>query len=184
MEVTIEITQYCDADPPCDYCSSNASKSGEPTPIEVIERFLNEIQDKEMTDLPLNVVTRINISGGEPLSHPQFYRILKKCYSITPDVWVYTNALRNIIYNSDVVQEIIVKANVVVFPGWHYFPESVSETHILKPIYQGRAKNLPKTDITVSRNFYDPTQCDACEHILLQADGHVVTAPCKKEYPD
>jgi len=183
-EVTIEITQYCPFN--CNYCSSNASETGEPLSIEVIEKFLDEIKDKEIVDIPLNIITRINISGGEPLSHPNFYRILKKCYSITPNVWVYTNALSNIIFNSDILKGINIESNTVIIPGKeHYIPDKVNRVHLLKLIKQGRAKSFDKLpEITVSRNFYDPARCDTCEHILLQADSHIVTAPCKKEYLD
>jgi len=176
MEVTIEITQFCES--MCPYCSTNASPDGSHLPISEIERFLDNL-----IETPNVNIERINISGGEPLSHPDFYRVLKLCNSITDEVWVYTNALRRIIYNSDVIDEIHVHANVCVTPGRKiYIPEKAEQVHILKMIRQGRAKSWPEVNISVSRNFYDPEVCDSCDHLLLQANGKVVKAPCKKEY--
>lgn len=172
VEVTIEITQWCENH--CSWCSSNATSEGSPLEYENIIKFLKGQND----------INRINISGGEPLSHPDFYKILQECYKITDNVWVYTNALRQIIYNSHVLKEIKVEANVVIAPGEScYIPKNV-KTHILKLISQGRAKNLVLPEITVSRNFYDPSACDTCNHILLQSDGKTMTAPCEKEYPE
>ena len=120
MEVTIEITSYCPNN--CDYCSTNASEFGKIISYADIEQFLKRVEN----------IDRINISGGEPLSHPEFYNILLLCESYTNNVWVYTNALRKIIYNSDVVKEIEVHANVCLIPGREvYLPKNVE----LKFIY-------------------------------------------------
>jgi len=171
MEVTLEITNKCPYE--CDYCSSNAIPSGKHLPKSEAIKFLK--------NLPLDKIDRINISGGEPLSHPDFYEILQFCWSITKNVWVYTNALTKIIYNADVLDEIEIEANIVPIAGREIrIPENVSRVHLLKLIHQGRAKNLPKQNITISRNFY--SGCEDCNHVLLQADGKVVKAPCKKTY--
>ena len=98
MEVTIEITKFCPNK--CKYCSTNASAAGE-----------------HLSFKDINKITRINISGGEPLAHPDFYKILQTCYGFTNNVWVYTNALKQIIYNTDVIDEIEVHANVCLVPG-------------------------------------------------------------------
>lgn len=173
MEVTLEITQFCDNN--CPWCSSNASVDGKHLPVETIRDFLS--------GLDLLTIERINISGGEPLAHPEFYRVLRMCRAVTPNVWVYTNALQKIIFNSYVISGIEVEANVVVVPGEEcYIPENVSRVHLLKLIHQGRARNIEPANITVSRNFYEPEACDTCTHLLLQADGKVVKAPCVKEY--
>ncbi len=171
MEVTIEITQYCPWK--CDYCSSNAGPQGKHLSKERILNFLSSLKN----------VTRINISGGEPLSHPNFFEILMKCYDITDNVYVYTNAIKNIIFNSDIIREVNVEANVCVIAGREiYIPKDVSRVHLLKLVHQGRAKNLPKQNITVSGNFCNNEKCKHCNHILLQANGKVVPSPCKKEY--
>jgi hypothetical protein len=173
VEVTIEITQYCPFE--CPECSSNASSEGKHLPYDAITDFLGKQKD----------ITRINISGGEPLAHPQFFDILKLCYSMCADVRVYTNALKHIMFNSRVIHGVKVEANVDIVPGLNaYIPtrEEASTVHLLKFIPQGRGRNIPNQDVVVSRNFYDPSHCEECSHILLQADGKVVRAPCRKDY--
>ena len=76
-EYTIEITQYCPHN--CNYCSTNATENGMHIDIETIKQFLYNYNSILTTD-------RINISGGEPLSHPKFYEILQLCKQLTPDV--------------------------------------------------------------------------------------------------
>jgi hypothetical protein len=171
VEVTIEITKYCPYY--CEYCSTNASVDGEHLLYEDIEYFLRGFMD----------VDRINISGGEPLSHPEFYKILLLCYSYTDNVWVYTNALRKIIYNSDIIDEIEVHANVCLVPGKHvYLPKNVNQVHLLKLVKQGKAKDMDDGNFSVSGNLRGCNACGQCDHVLLQADGKIVDAPCKKDY--
>jgi len=173
VEVTIEITQFCEVKPLCIYCSTNASTEGKHLPFKVIKQFLDSIKN----------ITRLNISGGEPLAHPEFYKILKYCETKTTNVWIYTNAIKQIIFNSDIIKELQVEANVCIVPGKEvYIPKNVNRVHLLKLIHQGKAKGLPKTKITVSGNFCD--KCSECDHILLQTDGMVVSSPCKKKYCD
>jgi len=174
MEVTIEITKYCPNN--CDYCSTNASKDGKHLTFFEIEAFLADIWVN-------NEITRINISGGEPLAHPDFYKILQTCYNFTDNVWVYTNALKKIIYNTDVVKEIEVHANVCLVPGKYvYLPKNVDQVHLLKLVKQGKAKDMDDGNFSVSGNLKGCSACSQCDHILLQADGKVVKAPCKKDY--
>ncbi len=170
MELTIEITQYCEHG--CDYCSTNATEKGEHLPLETIKEFLEKHKN----------INRINISGGEPLAHPEFYKILSYCREITCNVWVYTNALDKIIYNTDVVEEIEVEANVCLVPNRDiYIPKNVQKTHLLQLIPQGRAKNMKPGRYHVSSNITGHN-CHKCQHQLLQADGKISPAPCKKEY--
>ena len=176
MEVTIEITQKCPH--ACPYCSSNATLNGKHLNKKRIFNFLKAMQ--KITDLDIE---RINISGGEPLSHPDFYEILMFCYSITDNVWIYTNTIRQIIFNSDIVKELKVEANVCVIGGKEiYIPKNVDRVHLLKLIRQGRAKDYTKQNVTVSSNFLAERDCSSCNHVLLQADGKIVEAPCKKKY--
>jgi len=174
-EITLEITKYCENG--CSFCSTDASVRGEHLPYDTIFKFL----DKEHNNKDID---RINISGGEPLSHPDFYKILRLCKELTDNVWVYTNALDKIIVNSRVVKKVTVHSNVCVVPGEIYIPgpDEVDQVHLLKLVKQGRAKDYPDLNISVSRNFYDPQHCDKCNHIYLQANGEVVTGPCKKTY--
>ncbi len=172
MEYTIEITSYCPHR--CSYCSTKASIHGEHLSLNKIGKFL-ESYDIKKED-------RINISGGEPLSHPDFYKILKLCELYTEDVWVYTNALSQIRYNSSVVRDIRVEANVCLVPGDKvYIPKNADKVHLLQLVPQGRAENMEPVDIHVSGNCVN--DCGSCGHrALLQADGSIVSAPCKKEY--
>jgi len=97
----------------------------------------------------------------------------------------YTNMIDVLLYNTDKVKDIEVEANVCAVGGRNiYLPKPIInvKTHLLKLVHQGRAKDLPEQDIVVSRNFWDISHCDECDHILLQADGRVVKAPCLKEY--
>ena len=176
MEVTIEITDYCLYN--CDYCSTNADIHGIPLDFGIIEAFLKGIP---------STIDRINISGGEPLSHPDFYSILNLCKKYTDNVWVYTNAITQIIYNTDIVKEIKVDANVCLVPGREvYIPKNADKVHLLQLVPQGRAKNMKPARFHVSSNIEKSDDCDHncdnCNHILLQANTKVVSAPCKKEY--
>lgn len=128
MELTIEITNYCENE--CDYCSSNASKSGKYLSYDEIEKFIHENLK--------NVIHRINISGGEPLSHPDFYKILLLCKKYTRSVWVYTNAIEKIIYNSDVIKEIKVESNVCLIP----LHNNSSNVEVFLPYLDGRLVNI------------------------------------------
>lgn len=175
MEVTLEITDYCPNS--CSYCSTNAGKDkSHKTNYNQVEIFLRETANKEKID-------RINISGGEPVSHPDFYPILQLCKTYTPNVWVYTNAITKIIYNTTIVEEIRVEANVCLVPGTEvYIPENADKVHLLQLVPQGRAKNMKPAKFHVSGNIIGEHKCAECKHKLLQADGKIVSAPCKKEY--
>ena len=166
MEITIEITQFCEHD--CFYCSSKASPQGKHLDIKYIETWLREL--KEDPDI-------INISGGEPLSHPNFYQILNLCKKYTKDVRVYTNALSYIIYNTDIVQKIKLEANVCLTPGNRYIPSNADNVRLLKLVPKGRGKDIKPVNITFSGK-----DCKDCNHSVLQADGKTVKAPCKKSY--
>lgn len=171
QEITLEITQFCENN--CDVCSSNATPLGKHLSLTRIIEFLDGYDSVE----------RINISGGEPLAHPDFYKIYKLCTEKTSNIWVYTNVIRNLIYNSDVVKEVRLEANVCIVPGKEiYIPKNAHKVHLLKLVHQGRAKNFPDIDISVSRNFWDPDACKKCEHVVLQADGKGVMGPCRKKY--
>lgn len=176
MEVTIEITDYCPNN--CAYCSTNAG------PIRANILGYNEIRDflakKDQVD-------RINISGGEPLSHPQFYSILELCKKYTDNVWVYTNAITQIMYNTDIVKEIKIEANVCLTPGKEvYIPKNADKVHLLQLVPQGRAKNMEPAKFHISSNIQADDDCEhdcgSCEHVLLQADRKIMEAPCKKNY--
>ncbi len=166
-EFTLEITQMCEHD--CTFCSSNASEKGEHLSVNEIKHFLRS---------QITTGSRINISGGEPLSHPNFYEIYQLCKQITDDVWVYTNVLDKIKYNANIIKEIQIEANVCVVPGKEvYIPKNVDRVRFLKLVKQGKAEHMNSVDITVSGN-----DCKNCDHKILQADGQIASAPCKKCY--
>ena len=168
-EYTIEITQYCPYN--CNYCSTNATENGLHIDIEIIKQFLYNYNSILVTD-------RINISGGEPLSHPKFYEILQLCKQLTPDVWIYTNALTKIRYNTSVIEEIQVEANVCLMPGEDvYIPKNAHKVHLLQFVPTGRGKDIKSIDVKLSGE-----NCTECNHKVLQADGQIVNAPCKKDY--
>ena len=173
-EITLEITQYCPNE--CPYCSTNASPDGQPLNKNIILKFLEREDCK-------GKIERINISGGEPLSHPDFYEILRVCYCYTKNVWVYTNALTQIIYNADIINEIKIEANVCIAHGKQvYIPKHVNKVHLLKLVQQGRGKKFEYQNISASGNFFHERNCKDCNHITLQADGQITTSPCKKTY--
>lgn len=172
-EYTLEITSYCPHE--CSYCSTNASLIGVPISVDQIEQFLKENEVKQGD--------RINISGGEPVSHPKFWDILQLCKSITKDVWVYTNAMENIRYNTSVIHEITCEANVCIVPGETiYIPETAKRIHMLQLVPQGRAKELRPVPVKLSGNAGDKEKCRTCNHLVLQANGYTAKAPCKKNY--
>lgn len=175
MEITLEITGYCPNY--CDYCSTNAGpKNTDRLSVEEVIEFLDQFDDKD--------IDRINISGGEPLSHSNFYYILKICKRRTDNVWVYTNALDKIMYNTDIVKEIEVDANVCLAPGKEsYIPRKANKVHLLQLVKQGRAKDLEPANLQASGNIPKGVcDCSECDHVLLQANKKVVKAPCQKEY--
>ena len=176
MEVTIEITNYCPNE--CDYCSTHASRRGH---LKVTQEEINIFLNKTSSE---SDITRINISGGEPLSHPDFYEILCLCKSYTKNVWVYTNAITHIIYNTDIVKEIKVEANVCLTPGREvYIPENADKVHLLQLVKQGRAKDMVPANIKVPGNIpRNDCSCDNCKHLVLQANRKSVLAPCRKDY--
>ena len=166
MEYTIDITSYCPHN--CEYCSTNATENGIHLSIEYISSFLEDVKHDDV----------INIAGGEPLAHPKFWDILQLCKSKSENVWVYTNALDHIKYNTDVIKEIKVDANVCLTPGKDvYIPKNVNKVHLLKLVPQGRAKNMTSPIVKLSGD-----NCDKCNHKVLQADGKIVLSPCKKDY--
>jgi hypothetical protein len=174
VELTIEITNFCENN--CNFCSSDAKPSGEHLSFERIKEFLSDYERQNYID----PISRINISGGEPLAHPDFYKILKYCKRITRNVWVYTNAIERLAYNSHVVTEIKVVANVCIIPGEdNYIPQGRFSVHLLKFVPQGRGKHKSTPTISASGNFNNE-HCSECNQPTLLADGCVVTAPCRK----
>lgn len=165
-EVTIEITTYCPEK--CDYCSTKASdKNVKNLSFENIKAFI----DRESPDI-------INISGGEPLAHPQFYKILTYCQEVAEVVWLYTNAVSNIRFNSDIHPKgIKTHANTVVREGSINIPPA-DKVHLLELKEHGRAKNNQLKPVKATMSGHG---CSKCNHKVLQANNKE-TMPCRKEY--
>lgn len=170
VELTVEITNRCLNK--CPWCSSDAIPDGKHLDYGAIENFLLSYDASE--------IERINISGGEPLSHPDFYKILLLCNRLCSNVWVYTNAIKNLAYNTHVLKEVNVKANVCLVPNTEvYVPKGSFHVSLLKFIPQGRGRNIQPIDYHFSGNITG--KCKECNNPTLLADGRVVPAPCQKD---
>jgi organic radical activating enzyme len=157
-EYTIEITNYCPHE--CSYCSSDAGPEGHY--FLSLEKIKDALRDKSYE--------RINISGGEPLAHPQFWQILQLAKQHAEAVVVYTNALTWICYNATVLQSgVRVDANVPISEGTH-------TVRVLKKVEQGREKERP--EVKFSHNWTE--ECRDCGHRVLRYDGVEVKTPCNK----
>ena len=179
-ELTIEITNYCPYS--CPFCSSNASPKGEHLDFETIHSFIMEHVNKLRNDIKKPMfLDRINISGGEPLAHPDFYKILQLCKKSAYKVHVYTNEIEYLEYNTHVLKEVQVSGNVCIIPGKDvYIPKGIFQVKLLKFISQGRGKKIKNVRVTVSRNLKE--ECERnCGNLTLLANGEVVPAPCRKE---
>jgi len=162
-EVTIEITDYCPNS--CSYCSSNAGPEGEKyLDITNVYLFLKD-----------EIYDRINISGGEPLSHPQFWTIFKLCKKhVTPRtgfVAVYTNAFDCIMFNANVIPGVRVEANIPLLPN-------TEKVHVLKMVEQGCEAKRP--DVHYSCNWNNEKCSSKCEDRVLKPDGTIGGTPCTK----
>jgi len=161
-EITIEITDYCPNE--CSYCSSFAGPDKSSfLKIEQVEEFLEG-----------QTFDRIDISGGEPLAHPDFYKILQLCKKhVTPRtgfVAVYSNALECVMFNANIIPGIRVEANVPLLPN-------TETVHVLKMIEQGYEAQRP--DIHYSCNW-GKESCDGCTNKVLKPDGTIGNNPCTK----
>jgi len=158
-EITLEITNYCPYK--CKYCSSNTTdKFNEANFIDdgYILRFLNNKN-----------FDRINISGGEPLAHPDFYNIYNYCKEVADDVVVYSNLITHRRYNANVIDGVYLEANITLLP-------ETDGIHILRRVKQGREANRP--EVQLSNNYNE--EC-SCGHRVMTADGNIVRTPCNKE---
>ncbi|HDO23619.1 MAG TPA: radical SAM protein [bacterium] len=158
-EITFEITNYCPSQ--CSYCSNESG------PNEKAKLSFRYIQDL----LKGKVYDRINVSGGEPLSHPDFYKILIFCKRhVAPRtgfVAVYTNAIECIMYNANILPGVRVEANLPMLPN-------VNKLHVLKMIPQGSEAKRP--DMHYSKNWNDKN----CNHDVVKANGKIGLSPCDK----
>lgn len=157
-ELTIEITDYCPHH--CKFCSSNSVDDmlkAKFISYEVVEAMTrNDRYD------------HIIISGGEPLAHPFFWKILQLCKSRSDDVVVYSNAITHLIYNPHIIDGVYLEANLTVTP-------ETDKIHILKRVKQGREADRP--EVYLSRNHFGDCSCN---HRVVRPDGRVCLTPCNK----
>jgi len=163
-EITFEITNYCPHS--CKFCSSDITNDFKNAIFLDIEHIHNKLEI--MTDLGQDKFEHIILSGGEPISHPNFYRILELCKLYSDDVVVYSNAITHLIYNTHVIDGVYLEANMTSLP-------EVDKIHILRRVKQGKEANRP--EVHLSRNYREDCSCD---HRIVRPDGSVCRAPCDK----
>ncbi len=158
-EITFEITNYCPHE--CKYCSSNTTSNFKKANFIDKSIILKYLHKKRFN--------RINISGGEPLSHPDFYQIYNWCKSVSNDVVVYSNLITHRIYNANVIDGVYLEANITLLP-------ETDKIHILRRVKQGRELNRP--EVCLSRNY---KQDCTCNHRVMTPEGIIVLTPCNKK---
>lgn len=157
-ELTLELTNYCEHG--CRFCSSDAIDDREKAEYLSMARVAMAIDDQHFD--------RINLSGGEPIAHPDFYAIYRYCEKHADDVAVYSNLITHLIYNAHVIDGVYLEANLTVTP-------ETDKIHILRRVKQGKEANRP--EVKLSRNHCEDCSCD---HRVLRYDGKVVRTPCAK----
>lgn len=163
-EIIYELTNWCPHK--CAFCSSNTvSYRTEATYLDI-----NKIKEdlKERTNDGHDLLDKINLSGGEPLAHPDFYAILILSQKSAKSVVVYTNALIHICFNAHIIDGIRVEANVTL-------TDNVSKVHVLKRVAQGREASRP--EVVFSRNWEEDCFCN---HRVMKPNGELTRSPCDK----
>lgn len=157
---TIIITTYCPE--ACSFCSSSVTDDESAAVILPFERVVQFIEDENPTF--------ITISGGEPQSHPEYYKILRYCQQKLGriNVELQTCAIALMSFNSFVLPEVKVYGYAIV-------GDSVTGLRVVQMIPQGRQHEL---EVTLSRNLTG--QCNDCNESVLMPNGSVSEAPCRK----
>lgn len=165
-EITFELTDYCPHN--CGFCSTDANKEKATfLDIEIIIKMLKD-----------NYFEKINISGGEPLAHPDIYRILTLCNAHLTEngvVVLYSNMIQAIAYNATVLPGgVRVICNLPVL-------ENIDEIHVLKMVEQGRARNGgPRFHNSKNFGNCNNDTCD-CNHTVVIPSGKLAKSPCRKD---
>lgn len=157
-EITFELTNYCPHK--CKFCSSNTTLdyfNANFLEFSFIENFLKD----KYFDI-------INLSGGEPLAHPNFYVIYKLCRFHAKDVIVYSNLITHRRYNAQVIDGVYLEADITVTP-------ETDKIHVLRRVKQGKEANRP--EVKLSRNHFEDCECD---HKVVRPDGTISKTPCNK----
>ena len=157
-EITLEITDYCPNS--CRFCSSDATTHKNNATFMSLEIVKERLGDERYK--------HIIVSGGEPLSHPQFYEIWQECKKHTNDPILYSNEITHLIYNPHVIDGVYLEANITITP-------ETDKIHILRRVKQGREKDRP--EVHLSRNFSEDCSCG---HRVIKPDGTITMTPCNK----
>lgn len=157
-EITIELTNYCPHR--CPYCSSNSVQDRSEAIYLSLWKVVKIISG--------NRYEHIILSGGEPLSHPQFYEIFILCQEHTDDVIVYSNLIKHLAYNPTAIDGVYLECKLTIPP--------TDKVTILKRIEQGREAKRP--EVTFSRNYNGDCQCD---NKVIRPDGTISVTPCRKD---
>lgn len=162
-ERTVEITNFCPEE--CHFCSSDSVKDRKEAFFLSVQTFKKFIK-KEKPDW-------INISGGEPMSHPDFYEILEYSKEIVGKfrVEVYSNAIPNLSYNSWVLPFMTICKYVLN-------EDSLDEIRNVRLVSHGRMDKFPR--VNFSGNIKD--SCSGCDHKVLRPNGKIDESPCSKHH--
>ncbi len=155
-EITFELTNHCPHE--CKFCSSMAGPNKN---ILLDISHIKKHLDGQFFDI-------INLSGGEPIAHPQLWVIVNLCrehLTSLGELWIYTNAFDGIRYNAHVRDRIKIHANVTI----HSDTDAV---HILKRQNHGREATRPEVKISGG-------ECKTCDHMVIRPNGDV-EKPCGK----
>lgn len=159
-EITFELTNYCTHK--CKFCSSNVTNNYNEAIFLDIQVIVDDLINKN------NNYDVINLSGGEPLAHPQFYMIYELCKKSAKDVIVYSNLITHRRYNAQAIDGVYLEADVTVTP-------ETDKIRILRRVKQGKEINRP--EVKLSRNHKEDCSCG---HIVIRPSGKVGTTPCNK----
>ena len=169
-EITFEITNFCEHK--CKFCSSNATNDKSKAIYLSYDDIFGIITNQFLKIGKFKCFDRINISGGEPLAHPDFYNIYKMLETFAHDIVVYTNLWRHRRYNGQAIDGVYLEADITVTP-------ETDKVHILRRVKQGKEANRP--EVSLSRNHKDDCSCD---HRVVRPDGTVMMTPCNKYTKD
>lgn len=93
----LSITNYCNFS--CVYCSNEGQRKSNLSfiGIDFFEKLAEKIIEENI------YIRKLNITGGEPLLHPQFFKIVKICTQISEAVTINTNG---VLLNREIIKEL------------------------------------------------------------------------------
>ena len=94
---------------------------------------------------------------------------METCKQHTNDVIVYSNAIKHLIYNANVIDGVYIEAKLTL-------TDETKKISILKRIEQGNERNRP--EVTFSRNYNGKCHC---ENKVIRPNGKIDNTPCCKK---